>query len=235
MVNSGNDIMRNALLSANLNDSYMIDNNPASPSINMVSERLSYLERVVAGMQNDACGYRQTIDEQNKKILQLEKELNIFQQYNRRESIEISGVPENIPQSELERKMIDVLRRSGVHNLCHYEIAACHRLQGKKFGEKTKLVIIRFVNRKRAYEALSNRRNLRHIHDLPGLFVHNSLCFKYSEIYEKCRELRNNNELAKYWIYNGFVHIKRTDSHSEKPKKFYHIDDLDEVPDEWPV
>ena len=72
----------------------------------------------------------------DKQIFNLEKELNVFLQYNRRESIEISGVPENIPQRELESTMILILRRIGLQHLSSYEIAACHRLRGKKTGGK---------------------------------------------------------------------------------------------------
>ena len=56
--------------------------------------------------------------------------MNIFQQYNRRENIELSAVPENILQKDLERVVIGILRHIGVHNLSLYEIVACHRLMG---------------------------------------------------------------------------------------------------------
>ena len=111
------------------NDLQYIKNN------NNDHERICYLEKALASIQKN--NYLE-IEEMNKKIITLENELSNFQQYNRRESIEISGLTDDIPQNDLERICIDILRRVGVYGLESYEIAACHRLKRKVGDEKHK-------------------------------------------------------------------------------------------------
>ena len=56
------------------------------------------------------------------------KGLNKLDQYNRRENIEIDGIPDSVRNDELEAVVINILRRIGVHHLEEWEIVACHRL-----------------------------------------------------------------------------------------------------------
>ena len=161
--------------------------------------------------------------------------MNLFQQYNRKESIEVSGIPENILQKDLENTMIGVLRRVGLWGLESYEIAACHRLKRKVNNEKTSRVIIRFINRKRTYKCLENRKRLKDtIWEFPNIYIHNSLCQKYKDIYEKCTEVRLCGVINKFWTFNGIIHIKRTANFNEKPKRILHIKDLRALQGEVP-
>ena len=243
-----NSIFKEALYLAHLNESYVARQNdessqplqstfspPLHPNLySAIDDRLLYLERALASLQNETYGYKYQIADLEKKNYQLEKEMNIFQQYNRRESVELSGVPADIPQHELENFIIETLRRIGVNNLSSYDVAACHRLRQKFKNEKVPRVIIRFTNRKRAYESIINRRHLRELNDLAGIFIHNSLCFKFREVHEKCAEMKINGEIKKFWVFNGFINIKRTDHRNEKPQKILHIKDLNALPVIWP-
>ena len=49
---------------------------------------------------------------------------------------------------------MDTLREIGVTGLTSFEIAACHRLRVNPNNNKPTNVIVRFINRKRAYECL---------------------------------------------------------------------------------
>ena len=80
-------------------------------------------------------------------IYYLEMNLSQFQQYSRRDNIEISGIPDSVYDEHLESTVINILRRIGVKNLESYEIIACHRLKKLKRGLPAN-VIVRFVNRK---------------------------------------------------------------------------------------
>ena len=235
-----NSIFQEALNLAHLNESYIAGQNgdslqpPQTTLYSVIEERLIYLERSLASLQNETYGYKYQIADLEEKNYELEKEMNVFQQYNRRESVELSGVPADIPQHKLEYFIIETLRRIGVNNLSSYDVAACHRLRSKFKNEKVPRVIIRFTNRKRAYDSIINRRYLRELNDLSGIYIHNSLCFKFREILDKCDEMKTNGEIKKFWVFNGFINIKRTDNRNEKPNKILHIKDLNALPDIWP-
>ena len=90
----------------------------------------------------------------------LGKGLNKLEQYNRRENVEIIGLPDSKKNVELKDVVIDILRRIGVYHLEKWEIVGCHG--PKKNPEyKSSNVIIRFVNRKRANQCLQNHRYLK--------------------------------------------------------------------------
>ena len=138
--NIATNILTDALNMAGLNDSYVVrQTNLTSPSNNQnipdfnnsMEERLRYLDISLAQMQNQYHGQDEQIIALKNQVETLDIELNKLLQYNRRENIEISGIPENVQQNELENIVIGALRRIGVWNLESYEIAACHRLKEK--------------------------------------------------------------------------------------------------------
>ena len=111
--------------------------------------------------------------------------------------------PENIEQNKLESTIINILRRVGVWNLESYEIAAWHRLRRKMGKENTQRVIIRFTNRKRVFQCLQVRKYLRDtIYENPNIYIHDSLCQKYKDLYDECMKLKENGGLKKIILIN---------------------------------
>ena len=53
-------------------------------------------------------------------------------QYARRESLVISGIPDNVDQNHLEEKVLLISRTIGLSHISSYNISACHRLMKKK-------------------------------------------------------------------------------------------------------
>ena len=216
----GSNILANALQTAQLTESFLNDSD-------YNDERFLYLERSLASMQNETYSYTSDIKKLKTQIESLEKELYQFQQYNRRESVEISGIPDNIEQNKLETTIINILRRVGVWNLESYEIAACHRLRRKLGNEHTQRVIVRFTNRKRVFQCLQARKYLRdNIYEHPKMYIHDSLCQKYKDLFEECLKLKENGDLKKIWTYNGIINIKLTENYYERAKKVFHISDI---------
>ena len=234
----GTYMLTEALQMANLSETFMSNHNATgiyelSPMQLLLEERITYLERSIASMQNETHYYKTENDTLNDKLEKLERDLYQFEQYNRRESVEISGLPEEIPQHELETTVINILRRIGVWELESYEVVACHRLKRKYQNERTSRVIIRFTNRKRAFQCLSNRKYLKDsIYEYKNIYIHDSLCQPYREIYEECLIKKRNGLIQKVWTYNGIIHLKKTGMYNERPKKIFHFSDLNIYIDE---
>ena len=95
----------------------------------------------------------------NKRLENLEREQNKSLQYMRRDSVEISGIPLEVPQASLEDAVIKIYAEAGVEvhgeKLDAIDIQACHRI-GKKG-----ITICKFTNRKYAREGLVCGKNLR--------------------------------------------------------------------------
>ena len=140
-------------------------------------------------------------DELYDRLYELEKNMNGISQYTRRENIEISGIPANIIQKDLEKTVIDLLKSIGVE-VSSYNIAACHRLRKLK-NQKTASVIVRFINRQHALLALKNRKYLA---DSPfketfgnNMFINENLCPKHREIHSYALSLKRENLISKVW------------------------------------
>ena len=203
-IDGTSQFLRDDLNMANLSDSYLDNGIPSPADINTLSLRILQVEKRLENFKSQNNNLRYEIDELKTQLEEtweateaLERDLGQFQQYNRRQNVEISGLPESIPNAELENVIISILRRIGVYQLEAHEIVACHRLKKKK-NDKTCPVIIRFVNRKRALQCLYNRKHIRDtIHEYPNIYIHENLCPRYKSIFEECHELKINNNIKK--------------------------------------
>ena len=137
----------------------------------------------------------------------LERDSYSSQQYSRRDTIEIVGIPETVKSEDLEAKSIEILKNIDV-TVEKKEIQACHRI-GKKHT-----TIIKFVNRKSALECLSNKSRLKELDKSKVgfdknsmLFINESLCYQYRRLFGICNSMRKENKIKKVWTYNGSIKI----------------------------
>ena len=72
----------------------------------------------------------------HKRVVELERSQYLYEQYGRRESIEISGIPTTVADENLEDEVIKVYKAAKVEvfgrDLRKDDISACHRLGKKK-------------------------------------------------------------------------------------------------------
>ena len=87
-----------------------------------------------------------------KSVRSLQVKLNQSDQYSRRDTVEISGVPKD--SIDLENKTIKLFEKIDV-TVVPSDIVACHPL--KREGT----VIVKFVNPKNAESVIKNRKKLR--------------------------------------------------------------------------
>ena len=148
------------------------------------------------------------IAELGNRVTEMERSHYLYLQYGRRESVEITGIPETIGQKDLEEAVIDVYNaaRITVHGsaLSPKDVSACHRI-----GKKGK-TIVRFVNRKFAMEGLVNGKNLKgtNLYGNTPIYINNSFCREFSYYGYIIRKLKANSLIDGYKIKNGVYHLK---------------------------
>ena len=110
------------------------------------------LTDTVSKLQED---YKKVI---NLRLYDLERNMNMSQQYHRRDTLEISGIPSTVKNDEIEDEVIEIFKEAKMtvnrQNLKLIDIQAAHRI-----GKKGK-VIVKVVNRKFVRTALVNKKNL---------------------------------------------------------------------------
>ena len=83
-----------------------------------------------------------------ERIISLEKSQAKSEQYSRRNNIELSGIPNDIPEDNLEKVVIGICHDSDVE-IEPKDIDGCHRLPASRYSrDSNKRVIVKFMNRK---------------------------------------------------------------------------------------
>ena len=94
----------------------------------------------------------------NLRFYHLERNLAMTQQYSRRDTLEITGIPMHIDDKLLEEEVLEIFKDAKAtvnrQNIKKMDIQAAHRI-GKKG-----VVIVKVVNRKFVRAALVNGKNL---------------------------------------------------------------------------
>ena len=158
------------------------------------------------------------------KALTLESEHNSLEQYGLQNNIEITGIPDNVPDQNLEEKVADILNEISVA-VSPKDIEACHRVGVSKNDSKKALV--RFINRKHAKKALANRKNLRKSSSPNcNVFTNENLTVKNNEIAFLSRKLKRSGHLTKIYTRDRTVHVSSPEIHRAKVLKNFHINDL---------
>ena len=165
-------------------------------------------------------------DELDKKLYDLDVRLIECEQYSRRESIVISGIPESVSQRNLQQKVIEILSLIGL-NIAPNDISACHRLFKPTRSQYPAKVIVRFVNRKIVNICLQNRANLQEEAYKKlrlNLRFYESLCSKNEETLRICNFLSREHKIHGHFLRNGFSKVVIEEN--GRPEKIKHPDQL---------
>ena len=159
-----------------------------------------------------------------QRVVRLEKASHNSQQYSRRDTVEICGIPSSVSDGDLEETVIQILDKVDV-TATPNDIQACHRLH-----DKTR-TIIKFVNRKHAYQTLTKKKTLTDLDkrklDLnPNhkLYINDSLCPYFRMLHAKCKSLYMQNKIHSFWVANGSVRYKM-----EEDGPFTIVDHIDDL------
>ena len=138
---------------------------------------------------------RNVISKLVERVVATERQCWENAQYSGRDTLEVVGIPMSVRDNALEQKVYNVFQDIGV-DICDRDIQACHRLKDK---DRT---IVKFTNRKDCLQILRVKRQLKGLHpavvDLPEgtkIFVNESLCPYYRQIRNKCKKLREKQEV----------------------------------------
>ena len=134
------------------------------------------------------------------------------EQYSRRESLVFTGIPANIPQKDLELKVLEIMYHLGYQGstqLTHDDISACHRLWQPPSSRNPARVIVKFTNRKVVEWTLAHKSNLAQVREQLGLNleVSESICAKNTESLKICKQLLDDGQIIKYYTRNGFPKV----------------------------
>ena len=159
------------------------------------------------------------------QLYDIEIRLIDTEQYNRRQNLIITGIPESIKQNDLELTVIDILRSIGLQ-ISSYEIVGCHRLYKPKNSKYAAKTIVRFINRKATEYCMFYRKRLAEVKSFIGMNLRfqENLCEANEHVLKWSRDLKKYDFIHEYYIRNGFIKI--IVNKDDPPIKIHHPDDL---------
>ena len=184
---------------------------------------------VVEALLKENAALKNKVKELTKQCEDKKISVNKTDQYSRRNNIIIDGIPSNVENHHLEKKVIDILASVNI-NVNDSDIEATHRL-----GKSGK-TIIRFVNRKNCLKLLSKKKDLSSLgrESLQGLgfpnqtklFVQPNLTPFDEKIGFYCRQLRRKKIIEKTWYCSGSNYLKLVNSTETDKIEVSHINQL---------
>jgi regulator of replication initiation timing len=152
------------------------------------------------------------------RVVILENRLDECEQYSRRETIEIHGVP-----MEPNEQVLEVVKQVGKSLDIAIEdnmISACHRLRGRDNNGKPPGIIVKMVRRFDAERIIERRRVKRNLstHDIgltsrPAvpIYINESLSPGRRRLLNAAREKKREKSYTYLWIRGGKILMRKAD------------------------
>ena len=180
-------------------------------SINDIKADLSELRRHYEKLESELLITKQVNTKLCDQMKLLERQCWANEQYSRRECLEISGVPESVSDKDLEGKVLNLFQKIDIE--VHLDnIEACHWVKSNAGPKK---VIIKMSRRKDADKIRRAKKKLKGL-DLSSIginsavFINDSLCWYYKNLWAKCKKLWLNKVIHAFWTSNGSIRLKVT-------------------------
>ena len=160
----------------------------------------------------------------NKRVIDMERQCWADAQYSRRELLESEGIPLDVPNENLESKVLEVFSKVGCAILSR-DIEACHPLTNNH------RVIVNFLRRKDCDQVLSIKRDQQKIklEDIGSrgsnsIFINPSLCPYYRIFWSKSKRLLDLGKINNFYVSSGKIKIRIQEN--SKPLSITHVEDF---------
>ena len=196
--------------------------------LNKINNELVDLRKNFSALESELTVSQNVTTNQRRQIVELQRQCWSNEQYSRRECLEATGIPQDTNDDKLEEVVVGVMDKIDV-KVQTENIEACHWLKSKGNDKK---VIIKFSRRKDADNVRKAKKKLKSA-NLSSLginnpvYINDSLCNYYKLLWSKCKKLSINKSLHGFWVTNGTLRLKV--SESSHPKIITHLSDLEDL------
>lgn len=196
--------------------------------------KLTKAEKPNDTLRNELNHTRMKLKDQIEETNNLDEKYDDLEQYSRKNSLEILGVPEGAYTStdEVVIRIGDAINV----NIKPEDIEISHKLKRKT----TKPVIVKFVSHKvksLLYKARTKLKNVKTSDVFPSyafasredqrIFINENLTNYRRELFWKANKMKKDNMITSTWTMDGKIFVKT--SPSGAPVRIYRIEDLDDL------
>ena len=193
------------------------------------------LEKQCANNEKDLVIARRTIEEQCEEIAELHELQDHLEQYTRKNSLEIHGVPESAYRSteEVVLKLAEALEVP----VQSQDIEISHKLPNKGM----KAIIVKFVSHKMKTQLYKERVKLKNVNisdlfpsatlatraEATRIFLNENLTSFRRKIVNRANEMRRDGLLLSIWTLDGKIFVKTSPNGS--PIRINELEDLEAI------
>ena len=181
-------------------------------TVSNIKKELSELHNDFKKIESELSVSKNVNNKLHELVVALERQCWGNNQYSRCEFLEITDVPDSVSNDDLEKTTIKVFVKLNVA-IEPSNIEDCHWL--KSSGPKK--VIIKFARRNDGNLIRKNKNKLKGmnlcsigIHN--PVFINDRLCSYYKMLWRKCKKLWSSKFIHTFWIFNGTLRLKLTES-----------------------
>ena len=191
------------------------------------------LQKKLDATNNELNAAKNTLKDQRYETQRLENSLDTLEQYTRKNSLEIHGIPENL-YPNTQDAVIKVAEALNV-TIVPSEIEICHKLKRNKGPQP---ILVKFLShqiKSKLYKERTKLKNVKISDIYPSysspvesrIFIHENLTSYRKEVVAEANRRRRDGTLLSIWTLDGKIYVKTSPTGS--PKKIYYVEDLDYI------
>ena len=208
--------------------------------LNDTKELLEKTMNLNSQLKEELSQARDKIKEQAEEIAELYDLQDELEQYTRKNSVDICGIPENACEST-EEAVLKISKALNV-TISSEDIEITHHLNRKGVEKGTRPIIVKFISHKvksKLYKSRAKLKNVR-VHQLfPNhsavisskqggrIFINENLTSSRIKVVMKANQMRKDGLLVSCWTFDGKIYIKT--SPDGKPVRIHAEDDLTNI------
>lgn len=178
-------------------------------AVNRISETLlceiTTLKTEVTTLKTENASIKEKVSKLEEKVEKLEQVADDREQYSRRNSIRITGFPEE-KDEDTDELILNMARELNVEmNLS--DIDRSHRV-GKVHVGRSRAILVKFSTYRARRNLFSKRMDLREIENLAGIFINEDLTARRSELLYKARQYVRAKLLKSSYSSDGKIYVK---------------------------
>ena len=159
-------------------------------------------------LQKEIVQLKRAMDKKDQQIHDMEKQIDSLEQYTRRNSLRVQGIPEKETEDTCEEVLKIVNETLGVNPpIAPSDIDRVHRVGPHSTNRSgPRPVIIKMATYRARARIFKERAKLRHCPD--RIFINEDLTKLRSNLFRKARQHRKDGKLSDCWTYDGNILVK---------------------------
>ena len=162
------------------------------------------------------------------RLIKLERQVNCTEQNNRKNNIEIDGIPANVTDEQLKSVVADLLNRIVDRRIQEDDIEAVHRLYSKHQPRPTIVRMRRnILEEVKSKEARSKLKGIAKLMKFPNgtkIYINDNLSPAMKSLAYNARLLKHYKMIEDTWFSNAAVRIRRC--RGDEALRITHEEDL---------